>query len=344
MYELQVKTRELSQGEDNEETKRYILDEGVIDYNEIKHYDSQLQFFQNKYHNSLHLVNDYPRSYFEDVYYRPAKKYLDNLNSKITIFKEGLDNLKNQQNNYDTYVTSIVSEINNKGKFNTTLITTIAAILVTVLLFLVEHIRKRYGYTLTFIFVFFGIILYLVWKGIPTLFLLIGLGIVVWMVLPSFFALIYLIAKNKFNLSKETGNNLDLIFKCIYYLTCNSILFNCYINSAKNNESTFHEFIRSLIILDIEKTLNKKKELMNSPYTVKKEKIRNIRTVILKSTLLKQKISFLLSHKKIISNDHRKLEEFNKQLENVKEDLVISPKPKESFLDEGVELNENDKK
>lgn len=149
----------------DEEVQKLILN-NPFDYKTVEYYINQLKLFQDIFNNALILKNDNPRLYFEDAYYTIANKYITELNSKLIIFKDKLDILRDLQGHYNSYTTDVSTEINTKDITLKNSLYLLITLLVTILLFVTKENVTKYGYSNQGFF-YLPIILLLALFGIP---------------------------------------------------------------------------------------------------------------------------------------------------------------------------------
>jgi len=122
--------------------KIYDLDKEYTNSEET--YSGILGIAEGAYSETTNLINENPRKYYEDIYRGVIKKYTSDLNSKIFTFRDNKDRLEKKQEFYDTFSTSIISDINNQERTNNMLRGTIITILVTIFLFIINFFYKLY--------------------------------------------------------------------------------------------------------------------------------------------------------------------------------------------------------
>lgn len=102
----------------NDTNVQILINKNQFDYNRVQYYLDRLQYYQNKYYTSLDLANDNPRKYYEDMHKASASKYLAELNSRLIIFKDKLDTVRDLQSFYDSFTSNIISDINERQNIN----------------------------------------------------------------------------------------------------------------------------------------------------------------------------------------------------------------------------------
>ena len=67
------------------------------------------------------MIRTPSRAYYEDIYYDIALDYLTNFDSKLILFEDKLEVLRDLQSFYDSFTTNLMGEINDQSGIRLTL-------------------------------------------------------------------------------------------------------------------------------------------------------------------------------------------------------------------------------
>lgn len=294
MYDkLQIITENAKSGNDTG-TQKIILD-NMFDNEKLKYYIFRLAYFQNNYYNALKLANPSPRAYYEDMYYKAAINYLTDFNAKLIIYQSKLDILRDLHSNYNSFTTSIFTDINNRKGANTSIIFAFFAILITVLVFLIDQILRKYGYFIIRLYVYLILIIFCInffifrIESYLVLFLIIILGMILWLFSSGFISLLF------FYIGKlEENEEINYFSKIKIRLLC-----ELFINSSENLDFNLHDTLKDKIAKEVTAIISNANDIFNASQKLRsendkyKEKRQRVRRKI---SLYRENFSRIMFH------------------------------------------------
>lgn len=325
IYSKLDKIKEKSKIGNDVDTKQYIED-NLFDSNKIDFYLSKLQHYQELYYQSLVLLNENPRYYYEDEYFTAAKRYLADFNSKLIIYQNKLDILRELHDTYNTFTNNVVSDINTKESTNFALLATIYTVLISIILFLIEQIQNRYGskfaaaYTILIMLLY--VILYYLFGviNITALMIMVVIGISIWIPLPMLILVDYKSIISFFNSKKKI--NISLLINDISIRLQLDLLFNWYI-AFSDRELDYKEKIKYKLVDKLKRLLEKGENILNTVKTRKKDisikEYHDFAIIKHKASLFQSYLEIISSNNKIVKADEMEFNNYSKRL-----DLLIN--------------------
>jgi len=334
IYSKLDKIKEKSKKGNDVETKQYIAD-SLFDSNKIDFYLSKLQHYQELYYQSLVLLNENPRYYYEDEYFTVAKRYLADFNSKLVIYQNKLDILRELHDTYNTFTNNIVSDINTKESTNSNILIAVYSILITIILFLVEQIRNRYdikialGYFVLIMFLYTLLHYILGFIIITTIWIIVIIGIIIWLPLPKLLLIGYHgihYFQTKEDKTKDKSNGLN-IFSEWWIKFRLKWLFYFYMVFS-DNELDYKEQVKFIIFNEIKILI---KIGNNHICQIKKRKkdisLHNYNEFDItkdKARLFQSHLEIIRSNNKIVKADEVEFNKYSKQLDEITGTLLTS--------------------